>query len=120
MHELGIESSILKEILEGRKTIEGRLGKPDYLKLRAGDILKLREDTWVNGKIVKTESNKGAVKITQILYFNTFYEMLNSVGVQDAIPGARSIEEAVGIYRKFYTLEDEEEFGVMAIYFELL
>jgi ASC-1-like (ASCH) protein len=120
MHELGIEASILKEILEGRKTIEGRLGKPDYLKLRAGDILRLREDTWENGKIIKKESDKGAVKIIQILYFNTFYEMLDSVGFQNAIPGASSIDEAVGIYRKFYSFEDEEKFGVIAIYFELL
>lgn len=46
MQELGIKSSILREIQDGKKNVEGRLAKGRFLEIRVGDTLQLREDIW--------------------------------------------------------------------------
>ena len=79
MDEIGIASVVLKEILSGKKTIEVRLGKPRFLKLRSGDNLSLREDIWENGIITKSFSRQAVIKIKQILYFESFAEMFDTL-----------------------------------------
>ena len=119
MQEIGIESSLLSEIVAGRKTIELRLGKPKFIKLRVGDKLSLREDVWANGQIVESVPEQAVVTITQLLYFEYFDEALSSIDFQAAIPSAESKAEALAVYRKLYSPEDEEEYGVVAITFAL-
>lgn len=119
MLEIGIESSLVEEMRKGNKHIEGRLGKAKFLKLKEGDLLSVREDLWYDGKIIDSFSNSLTVKINQILHFESFIEMLSSVDFKDAIPSARTLEDALGVYRKYYTTKDEQEYGVIAILFEL-
>jgi ASC-1-like (ASCH) protein len=119
MQEIGIESSILADILSGRKTIEGRLGKPKYIKMRVGDILSIREDVWEDGKIKRSIPDSARVVITQLLYFEAFEAMLNSLDFNRALPGATSVHDALKTYRQFYSFADEEEYGVVAITFKL-
>jgi len=83
-------------------------------------VLSLREDVWENGQIVRSIPDRAKVRITQILYFETLEEMLSSIDFTKAIPDAASPEEALAAYRKFYTENDEAEFGVMAISFDLM
>jgi ASC-1-like (ASCH) protein len=120
MQEIGIESSVLENIRHGRKTIEGRLGKPKFLKLDVGDILHLREDIWDEGVIIASRLSNLKIRITQILYFETFAEMMDSLDHEAAIPDAKTPEEAAAAYRKYYSAEDEQEYGVVAILFELI
>lgn len=120
MHEMGIESSLLNQILAGNKTIEGRLGKPRFLKIRVGNTINLREDVWNNGKITQSIPNKVTVRVTQLLYFESFDEMFSLVDYRKALPMAASRQEALSLYRNFYSREDEEEYGVVAITFSRL
>lgn len=119
MQEIGIESSLLSEILAGKKTIELRLGKPKFIKLRVGDKLSLREDVWANGEIIESTPDQAVVTITQLLYFEYLDEALSFIDFQAAIPTATSKAEALATYRRFYSTDDEEEFGVVAITFSL-
>lgn len=116
MIEIGIESSLLHEILQGNKTIEGRLGKPKFLRLRKGDSISLREDIWKNGELILSKPNSAVVTIKQLLYFETFEEMLSAVDYKAAIPFAVSKADAINIYKKIYSPEEELEFGVIAIF----
>lgn len=118
MKEIGIESSLLQSILAGHKTLEGRLGKPSYLKIRPGDTLSVREDTWQGHKLVSSRKDAAKIRVKQILYFESFAEMLETLGHRNAVPLSNSVEEAVKTYRQFYTVEAEEEFGVVALLFE--
>ena len=47
--------------------------------------------------------------------YKSFMEMIESEGVENVIPNKTSIEEATNVYYKFYTKEQEKEFGVVAI-----
>lgn len=120
MQEIGIESSVLKDILSGQKTIEGRLGKPKFLKIRAGDEISLREDIWKNGKVESSIPDVATIRIKQVLYFESFNDMLGSLNYRAFIPSAKNIEEALATYRKFYSPEDEKEYGAVAFLFELV
>lgn len=120
MQEIGIESSILADLLAGRKTIEGRLGKPKYIKLRLGNILSVREDIWKDVKIVKSVPDRAKVQITQLLYFESFEEMLSSLDFRKALPQVSSVREAINTYHRFYSPGDEAEYGVVAITFKLV
>ncbi len=41
--------------------------------------------------------------------------MIEKEGIKNVIPDKESIDEAVSVYYKFYTKEQEKEFGVVAI-----
>ena len=118
MEEIGIDSELAKEIQNGNKYIEGRLGKPRFLKIKEGDTASVRSDLWQAGKIIDSSPYAIGIKITQVLYFETFEEMMNAVDHKGAVPSAKTPAEAVAAYRKFYTAEDEKEYGVVAFYFE--
>lgn len=120
MQEIGIESSVLNDIIEGKKTFEARLGKPKFLKVREGDRLSLREDVWADGRIVDSIPNKAVIVITQVLYFENFVEMLEAINYEQVIPSAKNAQEASDAYGLFYSKEDETEYGVVAFEFKLL
>lgn len=120
MQEIGIESSLVKDILRGNKYVEARLGKPRFLKFREGDILSVREDVYLDGKVIESKPDSLRVKITQVLYFETFIEMFDSIDFKAAVPSADNATEALQKYREFYSVEDEKEYGVVALFFELI
>jgi len=117
MHEIGIESSLVEAIRRGEKTIEGLLGKPRFLTMKEGDTINIREDIWKDGELVTSHPNALQATISQILYFETFREMLSAVDYEAVIPTAMSADEAAATYAIFYSAEDEEEYGVVAIFF---
>ncbi len=120
MQEIGIKDSFVDDILSGAKTIEGRLGKPKFLKIREGDILSIRRDIYQDGKIVKSYNDAARIYVQEVLCFESFEEMFSALDHESTIPSAKNTEDAIEAYRKFYSAEDESEFGVVAILFELV
>jgi ASC-1-like (ASCH) protein len=120
MQEIGIESNLLSDILSGSKTIELRLGKPKFLKIRIGDVLSIREDVWKDGEKVQSIAERAKIEVTKLLYFESFEETFQAIDFQAAVPGTQSKAEALQLYRQFYSKEEEYEFGVVAIFFKVL
>jgi ASC-1-like (ASCH) protein len=58
--------------------------------------------------------------VRQIDFYNSFREMIVSQGVKNVVPDKDTVEEAEAVYYKFYTKEQEREFGVLAIRIEAL
>lgn len=120
IHEAGRESALLEDIIAGKKTVEGRLAKGKFLNFKPGDIVKLRKDIYENGELIASFEDQARSRVIRVEKYPSFREMLQTVGYKKAIPRAKSLEEAVGDYRKFYSADDEKEYGVLAIHFELL
>lgn len=118
MEEIGIESTLVEAIRNGDKTIEAVLGEPRYLRIQEDDIVSIREDFWYEGNVLESLTDAVKVKVTQILYFETFKEMLTAVDFQAVIPYAKSVDQAVKTY-KIYSSSDQQKFGVVALTFEL-
>jgi len=89
-------------VINGQKTVEGRLNKGKFASIQKGDILVLAPES-IEFEVI----DKNIYKL--------FKEMIESEGVENVIPDKTDIEEATNIYYKFYTKEQEKKFGVVAI-----
>lgn len=98
--KISVQEPYLSFILNGQKTVEGRLNKGGFAKIEKGDSLVLE-----NNKFEIIENKK----------YNSFREMIISEGIENVIPDKENIDEAVDVYYKFYTKKQEKEFGVCAI-----
>ncbi len=88
-------------ILQGRKTVEGRLNRGKFATVQVGDRVLINDQV----EFVITGKNQYA----------TFKEMLEQEGVENVIPDAKSVAEAVQVYYSFYMPEEEWEFGVVGL-----
>jgi ASC-1-like (ASCH) protein len=89
-------------IIKGEKTVEGRLNKGKFSAVQVGDILEL-------------EPEKIKFEIIGKNIYKNFREMLENEGLENVIPDKNNINDAGDIYYKFYTKEQEDKFGVVAI-----
>jgi len=89
-------------ILEGKKTVEGRLNKGKFASINVDDVLEL-------------EPEKIRFSVIEKNIYRSFKEMIEQEGIENVIPDKNNIDEAVDVYYKFYTKEQEDEFGVVAI-----
>ena len=118
--EIGIKSDILRDILTGGKTIEGRLARGKFLAIEPGDVISIREDIYEDGVIISSKRHQAQVKVTQRQHFASFGDMLAEHGYTRIAPSAGSNEAALQEYRLFYSPEDETRHGVVALTFELI
>jgi ASC-1-like (ASCH) protein len=119
--ESGRESHLLDAIIAGKKTVEGRLNKGKFARYVVGDTVSLRRDYRTqSGELVDGESGAAVVEITAIRRYPDFLSMVTHEGFNSVIPDARSIEEATDAYNRYYSYEDQETYGVLAIEIKLL
>lgn len=99
--DINVQEPYFSSILSGEKTVEGRLNKGKFLDLQAGDILKI--------------NNEVEYKVLEKNIYTNFREMIEKEGLSNVIPDKKTVEDALAIYRKFYTEEDELKYGVVGI-----
>jgi 5-formyltetrahydrofolate cyclo-ligase len=98
-HEITIHKVWEEEIAAGRKKVEVRLWRGRFRSIFRGDRLKL-------GSV--------EAKVEAVVWYPSFRAMLAGEGVERVIPGARSEEEALEVYRRIYSQTEEERYGVVA------
>ena len=103
-HTISISQPYFKYMKKGYKTIEGRLNKGKFADFKKGDMLNI-----INN------DNKFKVKIKDINKYKSFKEYLTFEGLKKTLPNVNTLEEGVNVYYKFYTKEDEEKYGILAI-----
>ena len=93
------------------KSIDGRLKKGKYAEIKPGDYLIVFSND---------EKNDIKTKVLAVRYYPSFREMLKNEDVEKILPGLTDIETGVETYRKFYTQDDEKQYGVVAIEIEIM
>jgi ASC-1-like (ASCH) protein len=88
-------------ILNGQKTIEGRLRKGKFAELKPGDKIT------INNQLSKT--------VKKITRYDSFLNMILLEGIDKVLPGIDTVDEGVQVYRQIYTKEMEETYSVIAI-----
>jgi ASC-1-like (ASCH) protein len=91
----------------GLKTVEGRKNKGRFKDMKVGDIIE-----WFNEDF-KHRSIKSI--ITGKSEYKTFEEYLTKEGLENCLPGIPTMEHGLSVYYKYFTKEDEAEYGVVAI-----
>ena len=106
IYEINIQEPYFTQVKRGVKKVEGRLNKSKFLEMKIGDEILLNEEI--------------KLKIVNKTIYKSFRDMIIFEGVKNVIPLAESIEEAENVYYKFYTKEDEYNFGVVAIEIKII
>ena len=107
--ELNVSQPWLRHIQEGRKNVEGRLNKGKFAEMAVGTILVIGGKS--NSKAAKT-----VAVVTKIRKYVSFEEYLTQEGLANTLPGVKTIKDGVDTYHKFYSVEDENKYGVLAIH----
>ena len=96
----------------GLKTVEGRKNKGRFKEMKPGDIIQWTNDDFAPRSVL--------TEITGKVDYSTFKEYLETEGLDKCLPGMPDIETGLSVYFKYFTKEEEAEFGVTAIRLKLL
>jgi len=117
----GRETHLLDDIIAGRKTIEGRLNRDKFAEYQVGDAVSLRRDVRdEHGQLKDGEVGAAEVEIVAIRRYENFLDMVSTEGYERVIPSAGSIEAAAAEYNRYYSPEDQKQYGVLAIEVKLI
>jgi ASC-1-like (ASCH) protein len=105
--EIHVSEPWFSYIKNKKKRIEGRLDKGTFSQLRKKEIITVFN---------KELNQKFNVEIIKIVKYKSFEEYLLQEGLKRTLPNIRTIEDGIKIYRQFYTKEDENKYGILAIY----
>lgn len=94
----------------GQKTIEGRVRKGWYRNVKPGDEIEVYNEE---------EMDKVLVLVKRVAQYQSIREMLAKEPIKKLLPDVDTVEQGVNVYRKFYTLEQEQQFGMVAIEVEI-
>lgn len=107
---------MLDYILEGKKTVEGRLNKGKFAEYQVGDTIWLRRDYRDEyGQLHDGEARQACVEIVGIRHYQTFAEMIEAEGYRTVSPSSESPEAALAVFNSYYSTDDQLEYGVIAI-----
>ncbi|MHB1952765.1 MAG: ASCH domain-containing protein [Sulfobacillus sp.] len=95
-------------VCRGEKSVEGRLDRGDFGLMQPGDSV-----IWYNGDY------SCATKIVSIRRYRSFIDFLKGERLSDVLPGIKTKEQGLEIYRRFYGCEDTIH-GVVALEVEVL
>ena len=90
--QIPLKQPWLNFIKSGQKTVEGRLNKGIFSRLKQGETI-----TFINKKL------KLEVLVTYIKHYKSFEELLMAEGIKHVLPNVSSINDGVKIYHQFYT-----------------
>ena len=104
LHTMKLNPKPFAQIQQGTKTVEIRLYDEKRRLLKVGDrIIFIRADD---------ESQSLETEVVRLDVFKTFKELF--LAYDPVVYGSESADEWVDMY-KYYTKEDEEEFGVVGV-----
>jgi len=101
LFEINVQEPYYGYIINGQKTVEGRLNKGKFSRMQVGDHLLI--------------NNEFKFKIERKTNYDSFRDMVEAEGVENVVPDKKEKEEATNVYYKFFTKEQEREIGVVAI-----
>ena len=112
VHEMKLRSVYFNLIKDGVKIYEGRLNDEKRRLIDVGDVIVFKKEPEL------TETFNAVVK--DLVYFSSFEEMANTLPLEKVGFDKETPSEVVDIYHQFYTVEDENKYGVVAIKVEVL
>jgi ASC-1-like (ASCH) protein len=104
--KLTVQQQYFDLIKSWTKIYEWRLAKEKYRLLKIGDTITFSPNDW---------SECVEKVITSLHIYGSFAQAWLQLWVESIVPWIDSIDAMVSIYRNFYTLDDEVQYGVIMI-----
>lgn len=92
-------------IRQGVKPVEGRKNTHSYQKIKVGDKINFS-----NGK------ESFIADVIEIREYDSIEKYLEDVTLEKALPGVKSLEEALNIYYQWSTEEKIRQYGFLGIF----
>lgn len=108
-HNLHCQNPWFSFIRDGKKIVEGRKNLPKFRLWQPGDHV-----------IFQCGSEQFLTKIIAMRRYNDLLDYLNTEGVENVLPGVKSLKEAMDIYLQWSTKEEIAKIGFLAIEVQLL
>lgn len=112
MFELRLDEDIFEIVESGTKRVEVRLHDKKRELMKIGNNLTFYKRPLLEDKIV--------TKITGLQRFKTIEELLNKYDMKDIYIDGFTKEEFIKLIERFYSKEEQEKYGFVAIEFEVL
>lgn len=96
------------DILNNKKTIEGRLNKGIFSEMKINDSI-----------IFINKQKKINVKIANIRNFESFEKMLIELPFENILPSINNFKEGVELYNSLYNENKIKKYGVVALLIKL-
>ena len=109
-HQLQLATAPFNAIVSGAKTIESRLYDEKRQRIQIGDIIEFTNRENPNESI--------SVKVIGLLRYATFHDLFSRNNPTKF--GGESVIWLENQINKFYSMSDQQEYGVIGIEFELL
>ncbi|XP_062107890.1 uncharacterized protein LOC133818826 isoform X5 [Humulus lupulus] len=100
--ELHVQEPFFTQLRVGLKTVEGRCAVGDYNRVESTSLILFNKCL--------------LLEVQEVRRYASFYEMLEAESLAKVLPGVKTIQEGVQVYRKFYSEEQEQQNGVLAIH----
>ena len=107
IHEMKLRDIYFNKIKSGKKIYETRLNDDKRKQIKIGDIIVFKNNSNLDDCM--------QTKVEDLIYFNSFLEMLNVLPKEEVGFENETISEIANIYRQFYSEAEEKQFGVLAI-----
>jgi len=105
-----LHSDVFEIVKRGKKDVEVRINDEKRRKLHVGDILIFLKRPLEDESIVKT--------VKALEYYNNFEELVNHYDMERIYLEGYTKEMYLKEMARFYTKEEQDEYGVVAIIFE--
>ena len=111
-HVMKLRPEYYNFILNGTKRIELRLFDEKRQQIKIGDTIKFLKEPEL--------SESFNVKVIGLLRYNSFEDMFKDFDISILADESMTKEELIKVLEKFYTKENQEQYGVLGIRIELL
>lgn len=112
MHQLKLRPIYFDMIKSGDKIYEIRLNDEKRKNIKVGDTIIFKKEP----ELTQTLSTI----VEKLILFNSFKDMAKSLPLNEVGFPTQTADEVISIYHEFYSLIDENKYGVIAIKINLV
>ena len=112
MFNCHLDEDVFEVVKKGVKNVEVRVNDEKRRKMKVGDKIVFLKRPLEQEKII--------TKITGIKQYNNFNELVKDYNIERLYLDTFTKEQFVNLLERFYTKEEQVEYGVVSIEFEVI
>ena len=107
IHKMKLNEEYFNYIKYGTKEYEVRLNDLKRQKIKKGDFIEFRRLPLLDDKMI--------VEVENLLYYPSFSSLIDDIDLELLADSSFSKEELEEVLHSFYTKDEEDKYGVVAI-----
>ena len=110
--QIHLDPEIYEQVKNGTKNVEARVNDEKRQQLKVGDVVEV---------LKRPDENESLnVRITNLKNFSDFAELADNYPIERLYSASFTKEQYVALFPKFYSDEEINKYGTVAIEFEMV